>query len=176
MTNLYKMNVQRCKSQDYIVNISIKILIRFIVDELNGFKRELEITKSEKESQEKDTLQKAAALRTQLQEIERNHTINIEDLNANHRIEYQRLEDNNLNHSRRLNTIETEVSDAKRRLEVEVRQLDRMKEENEALRSSIESLSIEYDDLDNENRNLEDDMKVKVLPKKLKVQMLIFQL
>ena len=53
MTNLYKMNVQRCKSQDYIVNISIKILIRFIVDELNGFKRELEITKSEKNLKKK---------------------------------------------------------------------------------------------------------------------------
>ena len=136
------------------------------MDELNNFKRELEITKSEKESQEKDTLQKAAALRTQLQEIERNHIINIEDLNANQRIEYQRLEDDNLNHSRRLTTIETEVSDAKRRLEVEVRQLDQMKEENEALRNSIESLSIEYNDLDNENKNLEDDMKVKLLPKK----------
>ncbi|CAO0794526.1 unnamed protein product [Mucor circinelloides] len=140
MTNLYKMNMQR-------------------LEELHGFKRELEITKSEKESQEKETLQKAAALRTQLQEMERTHTINIEELNANQRIEYQKLEDDNLNYSRRLNTIETEVTDAKRRLAVEVKQLDQIKTDNNALRTSIDTTSAEFEKLDHENRNLESDMK-----------------
>jgi hypothetical protein len=37
------------------------------VEELRQFKRELEITKDEKESEEKEALQKAAALRTKLQ-------------------------------------------------------------------------------------------------------------
>ncbi|KAL0140066.1 hypothetical protein V8B55DRAFT_1503833 [Mucor lusitanicus] len=140
MTNLYKMNMQR-------------------LEELHGFKRELEITKSEKESQEKETLQKAAALRTQLQEMERTHTIDIEELNANQRIEYQRLEDDNLNFSRRLTTIETEVTDAKRRLEVEVKQLDQIKQDNQALTASIGTTTAAFEKLDHENRHLESDMK-----------------
>jgi hypothetical protein len=36
------------------------------VEELRKFKRELEITKEEKESQEKEAIQRAAALRTEL--------------------------------------------------------------------------------------------------------------
>lgn len=130
------------------------------MEELHGFKRELEITKSEKESQEKETLQKAAALRTQLQEMERTHTIDIEELNANQRIEYQRLEDDNLNFSRRLTTIETEVTDAKRRLEVEVKQLDQIKQDNQALTASIGTTTAAFEKLDHENRHLESDMKV----------------
>ncbi|CEP19894.1 hypothetical protein [Parasitella parasitica] len=140
MTNMFEMNKQR-------------------LDELHKFKRELEITKDEKESQEKEALQKAAALRTELQELERNHTINIEELNANQRIEYQRLEDDSLNHSRRLASIEVEVGDAKRRLNVEVKQLDQIKEENEALKTSIEITSNEFQNLDNENRTLDSDIK-----------------
>ncbi|KAK4510368.1 uncharacterized protein ATC70_004798 [Mucor velutinosus] len=140
MTNLYKMNMQR-------------------LEELHGFKRELEITKSEKESQEKETLQKAAALRTQLQEMERAHTIDIEELNANQRIEYQRLEDDNLNFSRRLTTIETEVTDARRKLDVQVKQLDQIKEDNGVLRTSIDTATAAFEKLDHENRNLESDMK-----------------
>jgi hypothetical protein len=37
------------------------------VEELRKFKRELEITKDEKASEEKEVLQRAAALRTKLQ-------------------------------------------------------------------------------------------------------------
>ncbi|KAI8638799.1 hypothetical protein BD408DRAFT_11145 [Parasitella parasitica] len=140
MTNMFEMNKQR-------------------LDELHKFKRELEITKDEKESQEKEALQKAAALRTELQELERNHTINIEELNANQRIEYQQLEDDSLNHSRRLTALEVEVDDVKRRLHAEVKQLDQIKEENEALRTSIETTSSEFQNLDDESRALDIDIK-----------------
>lgn len=132
------------------------------MEELNGFKRELEILNSEKESEEKETLQKAAALRTQLQEMERKHTVDIEELNANQRIEYQRLEDDNLNFSRRLSTIETDVTDAKRRLDVELKQLDQIKQDNEALKASIDTTTAALEKLDHESRHLESDMEVKV--------------
>lgn len=131
------------------------------MEELHGFKRELEITNSEKESQEKETLQKAAALRTQLQEMERTNTVDVEELNANQRIEYQRLEDDNLNFSRRLTTIETDVTDAKRKLDVERKQLDQIKQDNAALRASIDTTTAALEKLEHESRNLESDMEVR---------------
>jgi PII-like signaling protein len=66
--------------------------------------------------------------------MERQHTIDIEDLHAEHRVESQRLEDDILNYSRRLATIEIEVSDARRKLDKELNQLDQIRQENQALR------------------------------------------
>ncbi|KAI8085631.1 hypothetical protein BDF21DRAFT_437746 [Thamnidium elegans] len=115
MTNLYKLNMERLEG-------------------LTKFRRELEVTRDEKESQEKDALQKAASLRTELTTIERNHGVDISDLHANQRIEYQKLEDNKLNFARRLNTLEIEVRDARYKLVNASKQLDQETADNEHLK------------------------------------------
>ncbi|KAI8356079.1 hypothetical protein EDC96DRAFT_576814 [Choanephora cucurbitarum] len=125
------------------------------LDELRKFKRELEITKDEKESQEKEAIQKAAQLRTELQEMERAHAINRETIHASQRIEYQKLEDDQLHYTRRLTTIEIEVADAKRKLESEMTQLEHVRLENDALKASIQSISTQFETADQESRELD---------------------
>lgn len=72
MTNLYKLNVERCmflkKETTYCkyTNPFSFFLKKKIVDGLAKFRRELEVTRDEKKSQEKEALQKAASLRTEL--------------------------------------------------------------------------------------------------------------
>ncbi|KAI8345343.1 hypothetical protein BD560DRAFT_458378 [Blakeslea trispora] len=125
------------------------------LDELRKFKRELEVAKDEKESQEKEAIQKAAQLRTELQEMERAHAINRENIHASQRIEYQKLEDDQLHYTRRLTTIEIEVADARRKLESEMTQLEHVQLENEALEASIQSISTQFETADQESRELD---------------------
>ncbi|KAI8075461.1 uncharacterized protein B0P05DRAFT_547596 [Gilbertella persicaria] len=129
------------------------------LDELRKFKQELEIAKDEKESQEKEAIQKAAQLRTELQEMERRHVSNIEDIHASQRVEYQKLEDDSLHFSRRLTTIEIEVTDARRKLENELAQLDQIRQENDILRESIERTSNQFENAESESRGLDKDIK-----------------
>ncbi|GAA5814639.1 hypothetical protein MFLAVUS_008138 [Mucor flavus] len=140
MTNLYKLNVERLNG-------------------LTKFRRELEVTRDEKESQEKEALQKAASLRTELTTIERNHVIELSDLHANQRIEYQKLEDNKLNFARRLNSLETEVSDARNRLMNTSRQLDQETVDNAHLKTSIEKISIAFEEAEAETRLIKSKME-----------------
>lgn len=56
------------------------------------------------------------------------------DLHTNHRIEYQEMVDNSLIYSRKLQSQNIELSDAKNRVEISIKQLDQIKEENSALR------------------------------------------
>ncbi|KAI7907163.1 uncharacterized protein BX663DRAFT_422009, partial [Cokeromyces recurvatus] len=149
MAELYEMNAQR-------------------LEELNKHKREQEILRDEKESQEKETLQKAAALRTQIQEMERQHSINIENLHSQQRIEYQRLEDDNLNFSRRLTTIEIEVRDAKNRSDYELKRLDQIKEENQSLKDLNGLFSTKKKELEHkENQVKKLDVKIEELKHRL---------
>ncbi|KAI9469794.1 MAG: hypothetical protein EXX96DRAFT_587471 [Benjaminiella poitrasii] len=139
MAELYEMNAQR-------------------LEELNKHKREQEILRDEKESQEKEALQRAAALRTQIHEMERQHSITIENMQAQQRIENQRLEDDKLNSSRRLTTIEIEVGDAKNKLDIEVKRLNRIKEQNASLRDSMKSIKFKYDNVNQEHKKLEEEI------------------
>ncbi|KAI9274999.1 hypothetical protein EDC94DRAFT_654419 [Helicostylum pulchrum] len=140
MTNLYKLNMER-------------------LDGLAKFRRELEITRDEKDSQEKEALQKAASLRTELTTIERNHVAELSDLHANQRIEYQKLEDNKLNFARRLNTLEMEVSDARNKLMNTSRQLDQETADNAYLKTSIEKTSIAFEEAETETRLIQSKME-----------------
>lgn len=65
-----------------------------------------------------------------MQTMERNHVVNIADLHAKQRIEYQKLEDDKLNFARKLNTLEIEVNDARNRLKIAQKQLDQETAEN----------------------------------------------
>jgi predicted nucleic acid-binding Zn-ribbon protein len=73
--------------------------------------------------------------------MERQHTIDIEDLHARLRVESQTIEDNILNYSRKLTAIEIDVSDSRRRLDKELAQLDQMRQENQALRVNVVTMT-----------------------------------
>lgn len=135
MTELYKMNLER-------------------LEDLRKFKRELEILNDEKESQEKEALQKAAALRAEIMNIERNHATDVTDLHTNHRIEYQEMVDNSLIYSRKLQSQNIELSDAKNRVEISIKQLDQIKEENSALRESMDNTTRATQEAEDEIRTL----------------------
>lgn len=66
MTQLYKLNLERCKKKKAQAKTQANSLF-MIVEELKSFKRELEIVKETKESEEKEAIQRAAALRTEIQ-------------------------------------------------------------------------------------------------------------
>lgn len=66
--------------------------------------------------------------------MERNHQSDISDLHANQRIEYQRLEDENLNFKRQLGTIDDDVKEARNKLDGATKQLEQIRNENQALR------------------------------------------
>lgn len=65
MTQLYKLNLERCKKKAQAKTQANSLFM--IVEELKSFKRELEIVKETKESEEKEAIQRAAALRTEIQ-------------------------------------------------------------------------------------------------------------
>ncbi|KAI8993398.1 hypothetical protein BDB01DRAFT_716170 [Pilobolus umbonatus] len=136
MTELYKLNNQR-------------------LEELRNYKRELEVTKEEKESQEKEAIQRASTLRTELQTIERNHTAEIQDLNAKQRIEYQKLEDENLNYSRRVDTRAIEVCDAQHRLDKCLAELQQYQSENDRLREADISITDREESIQKKKKDIE---------------------
>ncbi|KAG1050253.1 hypothetical protein G6F43_007459 [Rhizopus delemar] len=135
MTELYKLNLEK-------------------LEELRSFKRELDIIKEDKESQEKEAIQRAAALRTELQSLERQHISDIEELHTKQRIEHQKLEDDNLNYSRRLTTREIEVDDAKRKLETMLSELEHIKSENSRLKETLDKLSASFKEAESEKQSL----------------------
>ncbi|CAO3695572.1 unnamed protein product [Rhizopus microsporus] len=115
---------------------------------------ELEIVKETKESEEKEAIQRAAALRTEIQSLERKHINDVEELHNKHRIDYQKLEDENLNFSRRLTTRDIEVSDAKRKLDLSLKELEQIKEDNKRLRESLENMSNAFKEAETERQTL----------------------
>lgn len=68
--------------------------------------------------------------------MERNHTITIENLHAQQRIELQRLEDDSINFTRKLTTIQIEVTDSDRKLQALADQREQYEKQNELLRVS----------------------------------------
>ncbi|KAI9303809.1 hypothetical protein BJ944DRAFT_164780 [Cunninghamella echinulata] len=87
-------------------------------DKLKGlyqFRDELQVLKEDKESERKEAIQRAVTLKAELQQLEKDHLQEVENINSQQRIHYQELEDKQLIYKRRVTTIEIELEDANRR-------------------------------------------------------------
>ncbi|KAI8086768.1 uncharacterized protein BX664DRAFT_315933 [Halteromyces radiatus] len=115
-------------------------------DKLKGlykFKDELHVMKEDKESERKQAIQKAVALKAELQTLEREHEQEIENLNAQQRIHHQELQDKQLIYKRRVTTIEIELQDAQRKLKDAEKRSDQVMQEYQQLEAKLSQAKTE---------------------------------
>ncbi|KAI8067122.1 hypothetical protein BC940DRAFT_301352 [Gongronella butleri] len=117
---------------------------------LYKFRDELQVLKDDKESERKDAIQQAVALKAEMQRMDKEHEQEIENMNAQQRIHYQELEDKHLIYKRRVTTIELELQDCQRKWADADKRASQVMQEHQQLEAKMDQVRKEMESMDHE--------------------------
>ncbi|CAO3645133.1 unnamed protein product [Cunninghamella blakesleeana] len=127
-------------------------------DKLKGlykFRDDLQVLKEDKESERKEAIQRAVSLKAELQQLEKDHTQEVENINSQQRIHFQELEDKQLNYKRRVTTIEIELDDANRRYKEAEKKSNSVMQEHQQLEIKLRQMTTQTNNIDDELKRID---------------------
>ncbi|CAO3622960.1 unnamed protein product [Cunninghamella echinulata] len=127
-------------------------------DKLKGlyhFRDELQVLKEDKESERKEAIQRAVALKAELQQLEKDHLQEVENINSQQRIHYQELEDKQLIYKRRVTTIEIELEDANRRYKDAEKKSTNVMQEHQLLENKLRQMTTQTINIEEELKRID---------------------